>query len=110
MFCYNKSFKMMLEVSGLKNAAQLARLLCISPAALSVSKRKGEMSAKTIISFARHFDISIDMFIYDVTQHNDTSCDKYRHMEYRLNDEEAHYISLLLNILDLPLFVGQLLK
>ncbi len=56
-------FERMLKAGNLKNSSEMARMLGLTPQAMSSYKRKGELSAGLIFKFADICGISIDWLL-----------------------------------------------
>lgn len=56
-------FSRMLESGGLKNNSELARVLGVTPQAISNYRRRGAMPASLIIRFSEKFKVSMDWLL-----------------------------------------------
>ncbi len=60
---YSVIFERMLKAGNLKNSSEMARMLGLTPQAMSSYKRKGELSAGLIFKFAGICGVSIDWLL-----------------------------------------------
>ena len=60
---YSIIFERMLRAGNLKNSSEMARMLGLTPQAMSSYKRKGELSAGLIFKFAGICGVSIDWLL-----------------------------------------------
>lgn len=60
---YKQVFARMLKAGNLKNSSEMARVLGMTPQAISNHKRRDELSAGFIIKFAQKCDISVDWLL-----------------------------------------------
>ena len=60
---YSVIFERMLKAGNLKNSSEMARMLGLTPQAMSSYKRKGELSAGLIFRFADICGASIDWLL-----------------------------------------------
>jgi transcriptional regulator with XRE-family HTH domain len=60
---YSVIFERMLRAGNLKNSSEMARMLGLTPQAMSSYKRKGELSAGLIFRFAAICGVSIDWLL-----------------------------------------------
>jgi len=104
---YSEVLDRMLEAGKLANSSQLARLLGITPQALSNYKKRGDIPTSLLFKFAAIYDISVDWLISGVgsafkcledTAPYDAGCG--HSMEFAgFSPEEIIYIGKILKIL-----------
>ncbi len=60
---YSVIFERMLKAGNLRNSSEMARMLGLTPQAMSSYKRRGEISAGLIFKFASICDVSVDWLL-----------------------------------------------
>ncbi len=60
---YKQVFERMLRAGNFKNSSEMARMLGMTPQAISNHKKRGELSAGLIIRFAQKCNISVDWLL-----------------------------------------------
>ncbi|MBE9528400.1 MAG: helix-turn-helix domain-containing protein [Proteobacteria bacterium] len=63
---YKKVFERMLKAGKVKNSSEMARILGMTPQAVSNHKKRGELSAGFIMKFAQKCNISVDWLLTGV--------------------------------------------
>ncbi len=60
---YMEIFERMLRAGGIANGSQLARVLGVTPQALSNYKKRGEIPTSLLFKFASIYEVSVDWLI-----------------------------------------------
>ena len=115
---YSKIFERMLKAGKLKNSSQMAKVLGISPQAVSNYKKKGELPPSLVFKFAEIYNVSIDWLITGDGPHEGDSPNKFVYAGesdgiYSASDKKVcptDMNDLMLLNPDEIIYIGRLLK